>query len=1034
MVTLPIESLRRIESICTEFEHASAEAFQPIAPRLDQVSREERSALLTELIAIDVELRLGRGETPEINDYLALGEICDPPLTESSIRDILNDATGGAAPRPQSSRYEFITKIGSGGNGDVWRVFDRVSRRTLAVKFLRERHRGDKTAEQRLIREALLTGSLQHPGIPPIYEHGRLDDGTHFFSMKLVGGETFANILKQREDDEFNDDNRLSRHLGIFEQLAQTVAYGHAQGVIHRDLKPHNVMVGDFGEVQVMDWGMAKRTSSDDEGSSDDWPRHDADAVPQSTVETLSRSADDSVENLNQTLTAAGDILGTPAYMSPEQARGEVKSLDARSDVFALGAILFEILTGRRLHEGKSVGESMLRTAKGLFEEATVILQSSHSHVDLRTLCETCLQTDPEKRPPDAGVIASTVTDYLAGAERRARRTELEQREAQVRAAEDRKRRRLQTRMACLVAAVSLIGAMIAVWQWRIATDANAKTAEALTLADQRFEQAQTVVDEFFTDVADNQGVLATVPGAQTVRQEMLHKARDYYEDFLAQAGDDPKLQFKVAQAYGRLGEIERIVDPGGEDLIRYRNEVIAVCDRLLKNDPTNLDYIRLRAEAFQAIGSAHGFATRHEPAKTSFQEAKRNYQTLVTLRGSHRDHLDLAKINQNLGRTTYELKQYDESQQLLEAALARADAILDQFGREPDVLIHVRDIYRSMGILKGWGRHDWEGCYDYFTKALEFSKRASELQPQRFDYLDHVATDQMNLAMSCNHVAKHDAAVDYFEQCIETRKQLVAENPTATVYREDLAQVCANFATYSYWRKRFDLSIEMAGTAYKLYDEMVELQPRVDTFRFEAHRSHKVHASLQILADLANGVSRSQAFANAQPDIQAIGVRLARYRDLTGDPDDAVQFAYNACFQNDQPPQPLLDWTDFIDADPAKIADFGEFTIQTRALVYVRNGRHDDAVKLLNAYKNDFKAMEPRFIECLARFPSDPAETVIRFEKAKQQWTAKNNYFYDAQMLHDEVEELIRQHANETNANLDQDQPDEASKTRDAS
>jgi len=1013
MISLPIESLRHIESICTEFEQSSAKGAQPIAPRLKQVSRELRPALLTELIAIDVELRAGRGETPVIHDYLAMGELCDPPLNMSSIQDILNDATDepGSGLRPQSSRYEFIEKIGSGGNGDVWRVFDRISRRTLAVKFLRVLHRGDRTAEQRLIREALLTGSLQHPGIPPIYEHGRLDDGTHFFSMKLVGGETFANILKQQEENQIGDDNRLSRHLGIFEQVAQTVAYGHAQGVIHRDLKPHNVMVGDFGEVQVMDWGMAKRTSLDLEDSIDDSHGHEVDAVPQSIVETLSKSTDDSVDSLHQTLTAAGDILGTPAYMSPEQARGEVKSLDARSDVFALGAILFEILTGRRLHEGQSVGESMIRTAKGLFEEATVILQNSHSHADLRRLCETCLQHDPEQRPADASVIADTVTEYLAGAERRARKTELEQREEQVRATEDRKRRRLQTRMACLVTAVSLIAAMIAIWQWRIATDANAKTADALTLADQRFEQAQTVVDEFFTDMADNQGVLATLPGAQPVRQKMLHKARDYYEDFLAQAGDDPKLQFKVAQAYGRLGEIEMIVDPGGRDLIRYRTQVIAVCDRLLQDDPQNLDYVRLRAAAYQAIGVAHGFATRHELAKTSYQEAKRDYETLVALRGSNRDHLDVANINQVLGRTTHELKQFDESQQLLEAALARADEILEQFGDDAEVLINVRDMYRSMGILRGWGRHDWQGCFDDFTQALALSTRASELQPQRFDYRDLVATDQMNLAMSCNHVAKHDAAVGYFEQCIETRKQLVAENPAAIVYREDLAHVCANFATYCYWRKRFELSAAMAGMACELYDELFLLQPHVDAFRDNALDSHMQHASVRIQADLAQGMSRSQALANAQPEIQAVGARLARYWDATGDRDDAVQFAYNACFQSEQSPPTLLDLTDFIDADPGKIADCSEFAIQTRALVYVRNGRHDEAVKLLNAYGKDLKATEPRFIECLARFLSDPAQTVIRFEKAKQQWNQKNNCYYDALLLHDEVEELIRQH-----------------------
>src|SRR5262249_15184284 len=145
-------------------------------------------------------------------------------------------------------------ELGQGGMGTVYRAHDPDVQRRLAVKVLHTKHAGRPELAQRFLEEAQLTGQLQHPGIPPIHEIGRLDDGRPFFAMKLVKGRTLAELLAERQSPA----ERLPYFLGLFGQVCQALAYAHSRGVLHRDLKPANVMVGAFGEVQVMDWGLAK--------------------------------------------------------------------------------------------------------------------------------------------------------------------------------------------------------------------------------------------------------------------------------------------------------------------------------------------------------------------------------------------------------------------------------------------------------------------------------------------------------------------------------------------------------------------------------------------------------------------------------------------------------------------------------------------------------------------------------------------------------------------------------------------------------
>ncbi len=331
-------------------------------------------------------------------------------------------------------RYQLQGEIARGGMGAILRGRDVDLGRELAIKVLLESHQGDPQVIRRFVEEAQIGGQLQHPGVVPVYELGTFPDRRPYFAMKLVKGRTLAALLHERT----GPTEDLSRFLGIFEQVCQTMAYAHARGVIHRDLKPSNVMVGSFGEVQVMDWGLAKVLHQG--GIADETA---AKPVDESVITTVrSGSAGSGSES------QAGSVLGTPAYMAPEQARGEVQRVDERADVFGLGAILCEILTGRPPYSGSTRGEIRAQAARGDLTEAMSKLDASGTEIVLVALAKGCLASEVERRPRNAGAVAERVTSHLAGVQERLRSAELARVEAQARSEEEAKRRALSDELA----------------------------------------------------------------------------------------------------------------------------------------------------------------------------------------------------------------------------------------------------------------------------------------------------------------------------------------------------------------------------------------------------------------------------------------------------------------------------------------------------------------------------------------------------------------------------------------------------------
>jgi serine/threonine-protein kinase len=374
------------------------------------------------------------------------------------------------SPADHRARLQLFGEIARGGMGAILRGRDAELGREVAVKVLLDQHRETPELVRRFIEEAQISGQLQHPGVVPVYELGTFGDRRRpYFAMKLVKGHTLAALLADRPDPTAEQ----PRLLAVFHQVAQTVAYAHARGVIHRDLKPSNIMVGDFGEVQVMDWGLAKVLSSG--GVADDRTAGKV-ADPETPIATARTDSDAG-------LSAAGSIMGTPAYMAPEQARGEVERLDERCDVFALGSILCEILSGQPAFTGRSSAEIQRKAAAALQADALARLDACGGDAELVALAKDCLAAEPGDRPRDAHAVADRVTDYLAGVQRRLRDAELARVEAQARAAGERKRRWLTMALAASVLGTALLGAGGWAWVARTRAGRMAVTTRAVSKA-----------------------------------------------------------------------------------------------------------------------------------------------------------------------------------------------------------------------------------------------------------------------------------------------------------------------------------------------------------------------------------------------------------------------------------------------------------------------------------------------------------------------------------------------------------------------
>lgn len=319
---------------------------------------------------------------PDISASLAPGEAAAEPTPARG-------TPAAAARRVVADRLADLGPIAKGGFGRIHLMEDRALLRRVAMKVLDERHAARDKSVRRFTEEAQITGQLDHPNIVPVHELGIDESGQRYFTMKMVQGKTLTRILRIADFAD-RSGRDLERVLQILLKVCDALSFAHSRGVVHRDIKPDNIMVGSHGQVYLMDWGIAHLMGQK------------RSRTPQ--VRTESGGQD-----------APGTILGTPAYMAPEQARGQIDAIDARTDIFSLGAILFTVLTGRPPYRGRGALEKLRLAQAGIVPDPESVAEDRDLLPGLLRITLKACAKDPVDRYQNVGELRADIEQFLRG-------------------------------------------------------------------------------------------------------------------------------------------------------------------------------------------------------------------------------------------------------------------------------------------------------------------------------------------------------------------------------------------------------------------------------------------------------------------------------------------------------------------------------------------------------------------------------------------------------------------------------------------
>ncbi|HEX4150047.1 MAG TPA: protein kinase, partial [Pirellulales bacterium] len=702
----------------------------------------------------------------------ALGRISTGPgaSSEASETRTINFGGGpassiGDTACPSGPRFRIVRPHAKGGLGEVFVAVDGELNRHVALKHIQDRHADDAMVRNRFLLEAEITGGLEHPSIVPVYGLGIYPDGRPYYAMRFIRGDSLLQAIKRFHRESPRGANastkmlELRKLLGRLISVCDAIEYAHSRGVLHRDLKPGNIMLGKYGETLVVDWGLAKPDSPHETANHHDEPRL-----------TCTRTG-------SVTATQTGSAVGTPQYMSPEQAGGQFERLRPASDIYSLGATLYCLLTGQAPFRDKSVDDVLRKVRSGEFQRPREL--NPQLPRGLEMICLKAMALEPANRYLSARALADDVEHWLADEPVSAFAEPWN-----VRLARWGRRHRTAMQVGVISLVVLACGALAGA---ALIDRARQETEVQRGMAEQNFRQARDGVDRYYTNVSENR--LLQQPGMQGLRKDLLEDARAYYLAFVKERTGDRKLREELGAANFRVGKITGEIGSKDEAMTSLE-EAARIQRELLKEQPGEPRFELALSNSWNEMGRLEIQSGRLPQAEERFEKARELRQHLVERVPDELDYQrKLANSLMNLGAVDGSRNQIPGALERMRKSIEIHQRLVAKDANNPLFRRDLAKAYYNLALLERRAGRP--------ADALGSCRRATILYQQLYDEQPQVIEFQGLLTLAArvgdelSQESGHGAdSLTAFEDARRLAAGLVERNPQVGSYRSDLAAI----------------------------------------------------------------------------------------------------------------------------------------------------------------------------------------------------------------------------------------------------
>ncbi|HKM52042.1 MAG TPA: protein kinase [Isosphaeraceae bacterium] len=748
------------------------------------------------------------------------------------------------------TRYRILRPHAEGGLGAVFVAHDEELHREVALKEILERHVHNTEHRLRFLLEAEVTGGLEHPGIVPVYGLGQYEDGRPYYAMRFIRGESLKSAISHFHlaDNPDRDPGEralsLRRLLTHFVDVCEAIAYAHSRGVLHRDLKPANVMLGKYGETLVVDWGLAKplgrcfpqdeapatgvfRTEIDPEGDGDGTVTLNASAVEMPETGSRHEIHETYLERPlippslgRSSETIAGSRVGTPSFMSPEQAAGRIDRLGPASDIYSLGATLYNILTGKPPFVGTDLTKTLARVVKGDFPQPRRVKPSVPRALEGIVLKAMALE--PGDRYASAKALGDDIEHWMADEPVSAYRDPWLARLG-------RFARRHKTAVAA--SAALLVAAVVGLSAGSIALERErARTDHERALAVKNYRYAYEAAETMLSRVGDVD--LADIPQMEGVRLELLATARLQFQNLLQQQSQDPEVLLLEGRTRARLGDVLEMLGLYAEAEQNDRAAIHSL--KILKDrSPGDDRPLRAQARASHGLGVLLYKMNRFKAAETALREALHLREQLAArFPDDPASTRALADSRYYLGALLVRLADpRPQDKALYHQAVKDQEALLAVKPDLPENRVKLSQYLNNLAILEA--RTDPTRAELEYRKILDLLAGLDRTRGALPGARWQVARASNNLgSLLANTGQASKSAEAFLIRARDELDRLFAEFPGILQYRRELASIFNNLGRLGREREQAELASESFRQAANLLKPLATQYPQVPDYR----------------------------------------------------------------------------------------------------------------------------------------------------------------------------------------------------------